>query len=310
MTESNTPLACKTSVNALFAFLIASLSVGSVLAADPVGEAYFGTTPPKLNPQEKQTLEAAGKWKSVLQPANKPQVASNGSVQFVYGTQQPTVVCAPLQLCDIELQQGERLNGLDIADPVRWELSPAVTGSGSNEVIHILVKPKDVGLDTSLIVTTNRRIYHIRLKSHRTEFMHRVGFLYPDEAMRKFEQIKSRERQDRADRTLPETGEYLGDLNFDYSIEGQAPFKPVRVFNDGRKTVIQLPQSVSQTDAPTLLVLRDNAGFFDSEENNQVMVNYRVQGDRYIVENLFEKAILISGVGKQQTRITITKGSK
>ena len=36
------------------------------------------------------------------------------------------------------------------------------------------------------------------------------------------------------------------------------------------------------------------------------LVNFRVDGSRYIVDRLFDKAILVVGVGKKQTRVTIT----
>ncbi|TXH83454.1 MAG: P-type conjugative transfer protein TrbG, partial [Thauera aminoaromatica] len=38
--------------------------------------------------------------------------------------------------------------------------------------------------------------------------------------------------------------------------------------------------------------------------------NYRVQGDRYIVDTIFDKAILIAGVGRSQDRVTITRTGK
>ncbi|MNG33350.1 Conjugal transfer protein [compost metagenome] len=63
---------------------------------------------------------------------------------------------------------------------------------------------------------------------------------------------------------------------------------------------------MAQTEAPTLLVVRKDGGWFRDDET--VMVNYRVQGDRYIVDTVFDKAILIAGVGKSQDRITILRG--
>jgi type IV secretory pathway VirB9-like protein len=80
---------------------------------------------------------------------------------------------------------------------------------------------------------------------------------------------------------------------------------PVRVFNDGSKTILQMPKAMAQTEAPTLLVLRKDGGLFTDDET--VMVNYRVQGDRYIVDTVFDKAILIAGVGDGQDRVTITR---
>ncbi len=35
------------------------------------------------------------------------------------------------------------------------------------------------------------------------------------------------------------------------------------------------------------------------------MVNYRVRGNYYVVDRLFDQAVLVSGVGRQQDRETI-----
>ena len=67
-----------------------------------------------------------------------------------------------------------------------------------------------------------------------------------------------------------------------------------------------MPSTMQQTEAPTLLVVRKDGGVFTDEET--VMVNYRVQGDRYIVDTVFDKAVLIAGVGSSQDRVTITRG--
>ncbi len=73
----------------------------------------------------------------------------------------------------------------------RWSRpSPA---AAPTEVQHLIIKPMDVGLETSLIVTTNRRSYHFRLRSHRTEYMPQVSFTYPEEAQAKWDAIQRRE---------------------------------------------------------------------------------------------------------------------
>jgi type IV secretion system protein VirB9 len=164
----------------------------------------------------------------------------------------------------------------------------------------------DVGLETSLIVSTDRRTYHLRLRSHRSEFMPRVGFTYPEEALAKWDAIKTRAGRERQDRTLAGTGEYLGDLSFAYEVSGTAAWKPVRVYNDGKKTIIQMPASMQQAEAPALLVVRKEGSLF--KDDDTVMVNYRVQGDRYIVDAVFDKAVLVAGVGRGQDRVTITRG--
>ncbi|HAU1925270.1 TPA: P-type conjugative transfer protein TrbG, partial [Legionella pneumophila] len=220
-----------------------------------------------------------------------------------YGSGQTRVVCAPLQVCDIALQPGEQFNDMNVGDP-RFVVEPSITGSGAMQQIHLLIKPKDIGLDSSLVVTTDRRTYHFRLKSDRTEFMPYISFTYPDEAKAKWQLLQRIQAERRKVDTLPETNEYLGDLNFNYRIQGNARFKPVRVYNNGVKTIIEMPRTMAQSEAPALLVLRGRGLFKKSES---VMVNYRLQGCRYIVDGVFDKAILVIGSGSSQEKITITR---
>ncbi len=289
----------------IFAMILGAAPILALAAGDNSAEAYFSKQNPVLTPQEKAAVAIAQKWQVASATGMKPVAGPEGSVRFVFGAQQINVVCAVLQICDIELQPGEQVNNLNVGDP-RFTVEPSISGVGANEVQHLIIKPLDVGLDTSLVVTTNRRTYHIRLRSHRTEFMPRVGFTYTEDAVAKWDAIRTREVKEKQERTIPKTGEYLGDLNFNYEVTGSAAWKPIRVYNDGTKTILQMPTAMAQTEAPTLLVVRKDGGLFTDDET--VMVNYRVQGDRYIVDTIFDKAILIAGVGSSQDRVTIVKG--
>lgn len=285
--------------------LCALIGPGQTLAADDLADKYFTGTNPTLTPQERAAIDIAKRWNAGSATGMKPVPGANGAIKFLFGAQQPSIVCAVLQVCDVALQPGEQVNSIHLGDTARWTIEPAITGSGPYEVQHLVIKPMDVGLETSLIVTTNRRAYHLRLRSHRTEYMPQVSFTYPEDALAKWDAIQRRETQERIDRTIPQTGEYLGDLDFDYGLSGSASWKPVRVYNDGRKTIIEMPAAMEQTEAPTLLVVRRNGALFRDEET--VMVNYRVQGNRYIVDTVFDRAILIAGVGGNQERVTIAR---
>lgn len=281
------------------------------IAPDAPGQTdtlYFTNPELKLSPHEREALAIAAKWKAGNSTRGvKPVAGADGTVRFLFGATQPSIVCAVLQVCDVELQPGETVNTFHVGDQVRWTVEPAITGSGPDEVQHLIIKPMDTGIETSLVVTTNRRTYHFRLRSHRSAFMPRVGFIYPEDAMAKWDAIKKHEATNRSRQTLPGTGEYLGDLNFDYTIDGgKTAWTPVRVYNDGVKTIIQMPSTMSQSEAPILLVVRKDGGLFTDEES--VQVNYRLQGDRYIVDSIFEKAILVAGVGSSQDRVTIRRG--
>ncbi|MEY3202203.1 MAG: mating pair formation protein TrbG [Pseudomonadota bacterium] len=273
------------------------------LANNDLADKYFSTNNPNLSAQERAALAVAKKWNAAA--GIKPVIGPNGFVRFVYGAQQPSIMCAVLQVCVVALQPGELVNSIHLGDAARWTVEPAITGTGAGETQQLIIKPLDVGLETSLVATTNRRTYHLKLRSHRTEYMPQVSFIYPEDAMAKWDSIQRREAQQREQGTIPGTGEYLGNLSFDYDVDGATSWKPVRVYNDGRKTIIEMPKSMAQTEAPTLLVVRKEGGLFSDDET--VIVNYRVQGERYIVDTVFDKAILIAGVGNNQDRVTITR---
>ena len=87
-------------------------------------------------------------------------------------------------------------------------------------------------------------------------------------------------------------------LNFAYTIAGpNVPWKPIRAFDDGSHVYIQMPAGMKSSEAPALLI---NAG------SGTQMVNYRVEGNYYVVDRLFSDAILVSGVGREQDRVTIS----
>lgn len=268
-----------------------------------LSESYFQGDDTPLTPQEKAALESNKRFTSANDNSMRPIAQPDGSIQFPFGAMQPSIVCAPLKVCDIELQPGETINGLQSGDP-RFLLDPAITGAGAGQTVHVLVKPTDVDLDTTLVITTDRRTYHLRLRSHRTAYMPRVFFSYPEEMAQKLASLQRRAEVEQKKQVLPETGEYLSKLDFNYDVSGDAPWKPIRVYNDGNKTIIQMPGEVAQGDAPVLLVLRGGGLFTDPE---QVLVNYRLQRDRFIVDSLFDKAMLVVGIGDGQESVTISR---
>ena len=70
---------------------------------------------------------------------------ADGKVIFLYGEVQPSVVCSPLQVCDIELQGGEVVRDVLVGDTVRWKVEPATSGAAGGQAIHLIVKPSEPG---------------------------------------------------------------------------------------------------------------------------------------------------------------------
>ena len=81
-----------------------------------------------------------------------------------------------------------------------------------------------------------------------------------------------------------DTGINIEQLRFRYRIEGDAPWKPRQVFDDGAKVYIQFPSGLAQSEAPPLFVI--------GPDGKPALVNYRVRGTTYIVDRLFAAAEL------------------
>jgi type IV secretion system protein VirB9 len=277
---------------------------------DSLPDKFFNSENPRLTPQEKAGLKIGKHWRAASATGIQPVAGADGTVQFLFGSTQPSVVCAVLQVCDIELQPGELISNFNAGDQVRWRIEPARSGSPAGEIEHVIIKPLDVGLRTSLIITTDRRTYYLQLVSHRSDYMPRVSFSYPDDAAGQWKAFQDRNREQREEKAGSGNGAsaYLDRLDFDYQVSGNASWKPIRVFNDGHKTILQMPDTLSQTEAPSLLVLRGEDSIFPwGTKAEPVMINYRVQGNRYVVDSIPERMILLAGAGAHQTQVVITR---
>ena len=275
-----------------------------------IGRSFLGGAGWTPSAEERKVLAALARNRPRRVAAAHGVIDDSGAARFVYEATVPTVICAPLQLCDIQLQSGEEVKGLHIGDQARWRVDAAVSGEAPNIVQHVIVHPQDIGLRTFLIVTTNRRTYRMRLVADEEKFMTSVSFSYPEDALAAFRresEATGHSREAALATSVPVASQgSLQALSFAYELEGDAPpWKPVRVYNDGLQTVIDMPFAVRQTEAPTLLVVRAQGGAFTDDEH--VQVNYRVHGTRYLVDTVFDLADLIAGVGPLQQRVRIRR---
>ncbi|TIQ54548.1 MAG: P-type conjugative transfer protein TrbG, partial [Mesorhizobium sp.] len=235
----------------------------------------------RVTANEAKGIGISGQWRGSRGLVTK---GADGKVVFLYGEIQPSVVCSPLQVCDIELEAGEAVRDVLVGDTVRWKVEPATSGAAGGQAIHLIVKPSEPGIVTSMVVTTSRRTYHIQLKSHQTQYMARVGFEYPEDVSMRLADVNARMEAS----SIPGAGIPAEQLQFGYSISGRAGWRPSRVYSDGIKTYIQFPRSISGQDAPVLFVI--------SGGQNRI-VNYRMKNDMMIVDYHVDKAVLVSGVG-------------
>ena len=81
-------------------------------------------------------------------------------------------------------------------------------------------------------------------------------------------------------------------LRFRYRLEGEAPWKPRQVFDDGAKVYIQFP--------PAWRKARPRPCSCSGPDGKSALVNYRVRGTTYIVDRLFAAAELRLGTAPQR----------
>jgi type IV secretion system protein VirB9 len=217
--------------------------------------------------------------------------------------QEPVVDCAPLRTTDIQLEPGETITDVASGDSERWLVTPASSGDPRNPTPHLAIKPTAGGINTNLTIYTTRHIYHLMLRSRAGHEIQEVAFYYPQELEQAMQEAdhaatKAREPQPQADGAVASLASLdSGNLNFSYAVSGpNVPWEPIRAFDDGTHTYIQMPATTKSSEVPALMVA---AG--DGSE----MVNYRVRGDYYIVDKLFDQAVLVSGVGREQDRVSI-----
>jgi type IV secretion system protein VirB9 len=198
------------------------------------------------------------------------------------------VYTAPERVSEIALQPGETLISVAAGDTVRWVIGDTTSGAGSSRRTHILVKPSAVGLRTNLVITTDRRVYHVLVESNARTAMASISWTYPDDA------LLALDRTEGARDVRPvAAGVSVEALNFGYRIEGDdPPWRPIRAFDDGIQVFIEFPASLAQGEAPPL--------FVRGESGRSELVNYRVRGRYYVVDRLFAAAELRLGERRQQ----------
>jgi len=321
--QSNQPAAKQESLTP-----IPALKVPPIVSSVAAGQSSQSTAPPEkgsavplnwkpphadLNGLSISAAEVSRLWET---SASMPTQGENGKVVYIYGQGMPVLVCAPLRVCAIELQSGEHLQSQpQIGDSRRWEITPVLSGSGLDETPVLIVKPIEAGLETDLIVPTDKRTYVVRLVSDPTRFVSRLSFQYPDEDRAKWVAFEARQdeskrnaetvaeerrEEDKKAGVLPMAENAVDRLYLDYKLSGDEHLRPDHVFDDGQHTYLIYPNDGRFRELPTLLLVVNGKA---------ELVNFRVDGSRYIVDRLFDKAILVVGVGKKQTRVTITRAT-
>ena len=253
-------------------------------------------------------------------------IKQSSAVVYPYGHAQPTLTCAPLRACVIELEAGEALLSVITGDTERWMISEAYAGAGGATPL-VVVKPTGHDLTTNLVLATDRRLYELTLDAPpqaeatvepqagaqagaetgvggegsetnpQSLYTRRIRFYYPDDMVKAIQQRDDGLERAAASATPLSADFRLENLNFNYRIlPGKGfPFEPEQVFDDGARTYIKLPASARSEVLPVL---------FTTENGERQNLNYAVRAageghHYYIADRVIRQGVLVVGVQKK-----------
>lgn len=215
-----------------------------------------------------------------------------------------TIYTAPLNITDIVFEVGEKIISQAAGDTLRWQIASTYSGEGNELRWHILVKPQKESLNNSMIITTNKRTYHIVLKSvPADQAMVSVNWNYPKSMLEGFQGAKLGDlsAMETEGKILPppnqnqELNLSLSDMKFDYKwrlYKGSTPvWYPQQIFSSGHQTYIKFPEEVLSQNAtmPVPFVKSDDGAYGTAN------FNWRMKGDYMIIDSIIEQAYLKTG---------------
>lgn len=267
-----------------------------------------------------------------------------GLVTFAYGSGIPTVVCALLELTDLTFEKGESILSVQLGDSVRWNIESAISGSANDSVEHLIVKPLEAGLKTSMLITTDRRTYHIRLKSTEADFMPAVVFSYPNSlklpskkhygddsylqytsnydsnedhndysetnsSLKNYSSVQNVSYEGNSRPALNVAATYNDSTqrrNYNYSVDGDSKIIPQNVYDDGKRTFIVMNNPINSSYLPVLQEISSESFLFFGEDKTNT-INFTYFDNTFVVDGIYSHLRLISKKGEEKQSADVVR---
>lgn len=284
----------------------------------PNGQANPSTTPKHERKQSKETVEPLPLTRTAPLPGNvkaalamsdsalnadpQPKPSPDGRVIYTWGKGIPPIVCALLQVTEIDLEPGEHATekDVDVGDD-EFHISVHKGADRVGEFDYLIIKPTVANVETTLTVGTNRRVYYFRLIATQTEHIGRISFTYPEEEERRKkaeEQLAKAKEQEAVHLATVAPSKTVTNWKYTLEVHGKEAryMIPLSVGDDGSRTYIQLSQDVRKIGLPVLEI---------TGATGPIPANFHWEENRLVVDALFDRGCLLEGVGKKQQRVCI-----
>lgn len=244
------------------------------------------------DPSKESAVQVANQ-KAMQYPELKDYINSIMTYQYMTGAMY-VVYAAPGKITDLQLQAGEQIVSYAAGDTTRWLVDKTTSGSGPDQQQHLLIKPRESNLSTTLVVMTSKRTYHIMLKSTDSTFMAAVNWEYPNELVTEVSDPTTTEAA-----TNSSDDVNINNVNTNYKLRSARgrtkDWQPDFVFNTDHQTYIHLPNAIAQGNLPALLV-------GSGKRNLAATVNYRLRGNYMIIDGIYPYLELVLGTKNDRNR--------
>ena len=289
---------------------LASGTTATVAAPGPDGQPVGdGFTSGSVVVTPAQMEEALGELVREYERTGRAGVLRQSTVMvFPYGHSQPVLAAAPLRASIIELQEGEVVLGIVAGDTERFAIEQTQTGP-AGRVPLVVVKPLAYDVTTNLVISTDRRVYHVTLdaapapqrartrrgrqaeaQNPQPRYARHIRFYYPDDALAaSAAEAAARVPARPAEPSLTDLAS-LDDLSFNYTVVGDREARGLvaRVFDDGRHTYVQLdPAQLRGGTVPVLYV--------QGPSGDREILNYAYAEGTYVADRTADVFELVLG---------------
>ena len=185
----------------------------------------------------------------------------------------------------LKLNKDENVNYVGGGDIENWQIDE--TKGGSDNATYLFIKPLIAGIKTNLNIVTDKRTYLISLESTKGNYNPYIQWKYPfDNNMSYINNLKSEVKNEEIKINSSK------DIEFNYSYNKTSPIAPENVFSDGIKTILIMSKKLQE--APVVYVY--------GSDNELSLVNYRIIGNKIILDKVVNKLQLVLGTEKLEIK--------
>lgn len=187
--------------------------------------------------------------------------------------------CRVGYITTIYLESGENVEYIAGGDVQRWTIDIGQAGTNDGSVEVVVIKPFDIGIKTNLMVNTNLRSYQFLLNSTTSQYNAVVRFNYP-------KGLAPANAAIAVNKYSNPSSNNLANMNYGYYWNSKNLYwAPSEVYDNGHQTFIHMKDGLRHQDAPVLMGE-------DSSTGELQVINYRVDGNYYIVDRLITSVVL------------------